>query len=50
LPRFRAPVDVVFGEPFHIEVNGDPRARSTIADAAEQVRRHLLAHLDAVSP
>jgi len=50
LPRFRAPVDVVFGPPFHIEVNGDPRARSTIADAAEQVRGHLLAHLDSVSP
>ena len=50
LPRFRAPVDVVFGPAFELEVTGDPRARSTIADAAEQVRRHLLAHLDAVSP
>lgn len=49
LPRLRAPVDVVFGEPFHIEVSGDPRTRSTIADAAEQVRVHLLAHLDSVS-
>lgn len=50
LPRWRAPVDVIFGPAFDIEVTGDPRARSTIADAAEQVRRHLLAHLDAVSP
>ena len=50
LPRFRAPVDVIFGPAFELEVTGDPRARSTIADAAEQVRRHLLAHLDAVSP
>jgi 1-acyl-sn-glycerol-3-phosphate acyltransferase len=50
LPRWRAPVDVVFGPAFELEVTGDPRARSTIADAAEQVRRHLLAHLDAVSP
>jgi 1-acyl-sn-glycerol-3-phosphate acyltransferase len=50
LPRLRAPVDVIFGPAFDIEVSGDPRARSTIADAAEQVRRHLLAHLDAVSP
>jgi 1-acyl-sn-glycerol-3-phosphate acyltransferase len=49
LPRFRTPVDVVFGPPFEIEVHGDPRARSTIADAAEQVRVHLLAHLDAAS-
>jgi len=50
LPRWRAPVDVIFGPAFDIDVSGDPRARSTIADAAEQVRRHLLAHLDAVSP
>ena len=50
LPRLRAPVDVIFGPAFELEVTGDPRARSTIADAAEQVRRHLLAHLDAVSP
>lgn len=43
LPRLRAPVDVIFGPAFELEVTGDPRARSTIADAAEQVRRHLLA-------
>ena len=49
LPRLRAPIDVVFGPPFTIEVRGDPRARSTIADAAEQVRQHLLAHRDATS-
>lgn len=49
LPRFRAPIDVVFGPAFTIDVTGDPRARSTIADAAEQVRQHLLAHLDASS-
>jgi 1-acyl-sn-glycerol-3-phosphate acyltransferase len=49
LPKFRAPVDVIFGAPFRIEVEGDPRARSTVAAAAEQVRRHLLEHLDGVS-
>ena len=49
LPRFRARIDVVFGPAFTIEVTGDPRARSTIADAAEQVRQHLLAHRDATS-
>lgn len=45
LPRWRAPVEVVFGPAFTIEVTGDPRARTTIADAAEQVRTRLLDHL-----
>jgi len=49
LPRFRAPVDVVFGPAFEVTVAGDPRARSSVADAAEQVRVHLLAHLEAVT-
>ena len=50
LPRFRTRIDVVFGPPFTIDVPGDPRARSTIAAAAEQVRQHLLAHLDSADP
>lgn len=50
LPRFRTRIEVVFGPPFTIDVTGDPRARSTIASAAEQVRQHLLAHLDAADP
>lgn len=50
LPRWRAPIDVVFGPAFTVEVEGDPRARSTIAAAAEQVRLGLLAHLQAVAP
>jgi len=45
LPRWRAPIDVVFGPAFSLDVQGDPRARSTIADAAEQVRLGLLNHL-----
>lgn len=49
LPRFRSRIDIVFGPAFTVEVSGDPRARSTIADAAEQVRQHMLAHLDASS-
>jgi 1-acyl-sn-glycerol-3-phosphate acyltransferase len=49
LPRLRTPIDVVFGPAFTIDVAGDPRARSTIADAAEQVRKHLLHHLDDVT-
>lgn len=49
LPRFRAPIEIVFGEPFTLDVAGDPRARATIADAAEQIRRHLLDHLAATN-
>jgi 1-acyl-sn-glycerol-3-phosphate acyltransferase len=47
LPRWRAPIDVVFGPAFTVEVAGDPRRRATIAAAAEQVRLGLLAHLQA---
>ncbi|HET6825416.1 MAG TPA: lysophospholipid acyltransferase family protein [Amnibacterium sp.] len=49
LPRWRAPVTVAFGPAFHVLVDGDPRARSTIAAAAEQVRIRLREHLDAVA-
>ena len=49
LPRWRAPVTVAFGPAFHVTVDGDPRARSTIAAAAEQVRVRLRDHLDAVA-
>jgi 1-acyl-sn-glycerol-3-phosphate acyltransferase len=49
LPRWRAPIDIVIGEAFHLDVPGDPRARSTVAAATEQVRQRLLAHLTAVS-
>jgi 1-acyl-sn-glycerol-3-phosphate acyltransferase len=45
IPRWKAPIDVVFGSPFTLEVEGDPRARATVAAAAEQVRQQLLAHL-----
>ena len=48
LPRWRTPVDIVFGPAFEIEVEGNPRARSTVAAAAEQIRQRLLDHLDAV--
>ena len=50
LPKWRAPVDVVFGPAFRLEVDGDRRARSTVAAAAEQIRTHLLAHLEATEP
>jgi len=48
LPRFRAPISIVFGPTFTLDVQGDPRARSTVAAAAEQIRKHLLDHLQAV--
>ena len=49
VPRLRAPIDVVFGEPFTLEVTGDPRARATVASAAEEIRQRLLAHLAEVN-
>jgi len=45
LPRPRARVRVVFGAPFTVHVGGDPQARSTVAAAAEQIRRRLAEHL-----
>lgn len=49
LPRWRAPVRVVFGEPLTITVEGDPRSRRTVREAAEQVRLGLVAHLRAAN-
>jgi len=49
LPRWRAPIDIVFGPSFQLELEGDPRARRTVAAAAEEVRRQLLSHLESVS-
>ena len=49
LPKWRTPVTVAFGPAFEIAVDGDPRARSTVAAAAEQVRLRLREHLDAVA-
>ena len=49
LPKFRAPVSIVFGPTFTLEVEGNPRARSTVAAAAEQIRVRMLDHLETVS-
>lgn len=49
LPRWRAPIDVVFGPAFSVEVSGDPRARTTVAAAAEQIRLGVLAHLGSLT-
>ena len=48
LPRWRAPVTVAFGPAFEVSVDGDPRARRTVGEAAEQIRIRLREHLDAV--
>lgn len=45
VPKLRAPVRIAFGPPVEVTPSGDPRARSTVRDAAEQLRRALLAHL-----
>ena len=47
-PKFRAPISIVFGPTFTLDVSGNPRARSTVAAATEQIRAHLLDHLETV--
>jgi 1-acyl-sn-glycerol-3-phosphate acyltransferase len=49
LPRLRTPISIVFGPTFTLDVTGNPRARSTVAEAAEQIRLRLLDHLETVS-
>jgi hypothetical protein len=38
-------VRIAFGPPVTVDPTGDPRARRTVRDAAEQLRLALLAHL-----
>lgn len=45
LPRPRAPVRLVFGPAIALCVAGDPRARRTVATAADDLRLALAAHL-----
>lgn len=49
LPRWRAPVTVVFGPAFELDIEGDPRARRTVRAAAEQIRLVMVAHLGAAA-
>ncbi len=49
-PHLRSPVCVVFGRPFHLDVAGSPRARSTVRTAAEQIRLALVDHLRRTQP
>lgn len=46
LPRLRTPVRVVFGPAVTVVPTGDPRARRTVRDAAEQLRLALVDHLN----
>jgi 1-acyl-sn-glycerol-3-phosphate acyltransferase len=48
LPKFRAPISIVFGPTFGLDVHGDLHARSTVAAATEQIRLHMLDHLETV--
>jgi 1-acyl-sn-glycerol-3-phosphate acyltransferase len=45
LPKWRARVDIVFGAPFTVTVPANPRARSAVAAAAEEIRAALAAHI-----
>ncbi|MHB8448933.1 MAG: lysophospholipid acyltransferase family protein [Mycobacteriales bacterium] len=45
LPKWRAPVLLVFGPAFSITPPANPRARSAVAAAAEEIRVELAAHL-----
>ena len=45
IPKLRAPVRIAFGPPVTIDAGGDPRARSTVRAAAEQLRLALVDHL-----
>lgn len=45
LPRWRSRVDIVFGEPFTVTAPANPRARSAVAYAAEEIRQALAAHV-----
>jgi 1-acyl-sn-glycerol-3-phosphate acyltransferase len=45
-PQLRAPVHIAYGRPLTVHVQGDPRARSTVRAAAEQLRLGMVAHLN----
>ena len=50
LPRWGTPVTLAFGPPVPVAVTGDPRARSTVRAAAEQLRAGLVDHLRRTTP
>jgi 1-acyl-sn-glycerol-3-phosphate acyltransferase len=48
-PRWKAPIAVVFGPAFEISTSIDPYARRATAEAAEQIRVRLAAHVAAAT-
>jgi cytidylate kinase len=48
LPRFGARVLIAFGPAFRLEATGDPHSRRAVAEAAEEIRAHVAAHLASV--
>ena len=48
-PRLRTPVHLAFGPAVQLPAGGDPRARSAVRAAAEQLRLALVDHLSATS-
>ncbi|MFN2626121.1 MAG: lysophospholipid acyltransferase family protein [Mycobacteriales bacterium] len=44
-PRWGSRVTVVFGPPFMLAPTDRPRTRAAVADAAEEIRAHLAAHV-----
>lgn len=45
-PPKGARIDVVYGEPIQFPVQPFPRTSAMIADVTEQIREHMVAHLD----
>jgi 1-acyl-sn-glycerol-3-phosphate acyltransferase len=45
-PRRSQPVDVVFGEPFHVPTPDQPWSRRALAEVGETIRLRLLDHLN----
>jgi 1-acyl-sn-glycerol-3-phosphate acyltransferase len=45
-PPKGARIDVVYGEPIQFPVQPFPRTTAMIADVTEQIREHMVAHLD----
>ncbi len=45
VPTPRTRIDLVFGAPVTLTVDGDPNRRSVVARAGEQIRQHLADHV-----
>jgi 1-acyl-sn-glycerol-3-phosphate acyltransferase len=49
-PRLRTPIRVVFGRPFTVGLPADRHSRRAVAGVADELRQHLVAHLESVAP